>query len=152
MQRIGDRIGGRSTLVVAVEGPDPGANERFAEALVANLQPLVGRELRAIDYRPDATAPFFDHNKILYAELGDLRRADDDLKKLLVSRKNPAFVAFADPDLGEEKDDPAADLKEAGSSATSSNRQGPAVPERLLREPEPLVAGDRHHHEFVGHG
>jgi hypothetical protein len=111
LQQIGDRIGGRATLVVAVEGPDPGANERFAEALVANLQPLVGRELRAIDYRPDATRSFFDHNKILYAELGDLRRADDDLKKLLVSKKNPAFVAFADPDLGEEKDDPAADLK-----------------------------------------
>ena len=92
LQQIGDRIGPRSTLVMAVEGPDPRANERFAEALVANLRPLVGRDLRAIDYRPDATRPFYEHNKILYAELGDLRRADDDLKKLLVSKKNPAFV------------------------------------------------------------
>jgi uncharacterized protein len=111
LQQIGDRIGARSTLVIAVEGPDPGANERFADALVANLQPLVGRQLRAIDVRADATKAFYDRNKILYADLGDLRRADDDLKKLLVSRKNPAFVPFADPDLGEEKDEPAADLR-----------------------------------------
>jgi uncharacterized protein len=111
LQQIGDRVGGRSTLVIAIEGPDPAANERFADALVANLQPLVGRDLRAIDVRPDATKAFYDQNKILYADLGDLRRADDDLRKLLVSRKNPAFVPFADDDLGEEKDDPAADLR-----------------------------------------
>jgi uncharacterized protein len=111
LQQIGDRVGPRSTLVIAVEGPDPHANERFADALVANLQPLVGRDLRAIDDRPDATRSFYEHNKILYAELGDLRRADDDLKKLLISKKNPAFVPFADPDLGEEKDEPAADLR-----------------------------------------
>jgi predicted RND superfamily exporter protein len=124
LQQIGDRVGARSTLVIAIEGPDPGANERFADALQANLQPLVGRELRAIDARADATKAFYDRNKILYAELGDLRRADDDLKKLLVSRKNPAFVPFADPDLGEEKDDPAADLRRLKRDI--EKRHGPA--------------------------
>ena len=112
LQKIGDRLGGRSTLVIAVEGPEPAANRRFADALVASLQPLVGRDLSAIDYRADATKAFFEHNKVLYADLADLRRADDNLKKLLVSRKNPAFVPFADEDLGEEKDDPAADLRQ----------------------------------------
>jgi predicted RND superfamily exporter protein len=112
LQKIGDRVGGRSTLVVAVEGPDPAANRRFADALVANLQPLVGRDLSAIDYRADATKKFFEQNKILYADLQDLRRADDNLRKLLVSRKNPAFVPFADEDLGQKKDDPAADLRQ----------------------------------------
>ncbi|HEY4392982.1 MAG TPA: MMPL family transporter, partial [Polyangia bacterium] len=123
LQRIGDRLGGRSTLVIAVEGPDPGANRRFADALVANLRPLIGRDLSAIDYRADATKPFFEKNKLLYAELADLRRADDDLKKLLVSRKNPAFVAFADEDLGEEKDDPAADLRQLKRDV--EKRRGP---------------------------
>jgi predicted RND superfamily exporter protein len=124
LQQIGDRIGARSTLVIAIEGPDPGANERFADALLGNLQPLVGRELRAIDARADTTKAFYDRSKILYADLGDLRRADDDLKKLLVSRKNPAFVPFADPDLGEEKDDPAADLRRLKRDI--EKRHGPA--------------------------
>jgi uncharacterized protein len=124
LQRIGDRIGPRSTLVIAVEGPNPRANERFADALVANLRPLLGRDLRAIDARADATRAFYDRNKILYAELGDLRRADDDLRKLLVSRKNPAFVPFADVELGEEKDDPAADLRRLKRDI--ERRRGPA--------------------------
>jgi len=111
LQQIGDRVGAPSTLVVAVEGPDAKANERFAEALVKNLQPLIGADLRAIDYRPDAAQPFFDHNKALYADLVDLQRIDDDLHKLLVSKKNPAFLAFADEGKGEVDDDPDADLK-----------------------------------------
>ena len=110
LREIGDRIGAASTLIVAVQGRDPAANERFAEALVKNLQRLVGTDLRAIDYRPDAARPFFEANRHLYAELTDLRRADDDLKKLLASRKNPAFIPFSDDDLGETDDDPRKDL------------------------------------------
>ena len=124
LQRIGDRIGPRSTLVIAVEGRDPRANERFADALVANLRPLLGRDLRAIDARPDATRAFYEQNKMLYADLADLRRADDDLRKLLVSKKNPAFVPFADADLGEEKDDPAVDLRRLKRDI--ERRHGPA--------------------------
>ena len=111
LQQISDRVGAPSTLVIAVQGPDPNANERFAEAVVKNLQPLVGRDLRSIDYRSDAAQPFFDHNKALYADLIDLQRIDDDFKKLLVSKKNPAFIAFADEDKGEVDDAPDEDLK-----------------------------------------
>jgi uncharacterized protein len=111
LRQLGDRIGTPSTLVVAVEGPEPTANEAFAEALVTNLQPLLGKSLRAIDYRADATRPFFEHNKALYADLLDLQRIDDDVKKLIASKKNPLFVSFADPDKGEQDDDPASDLR-----------------------------------------
>ena len=112
LREIGARVGAPSNLIVAVSGPDPLANERFAEALVKNLGQLVGADLRTIDYRPDAARPFFEHNRSLYADLVDLKRVDDDLKKLSLSRKNPAFSPFADPDLGEERDDPAQDLKQ----------------------------------------
>ena len=111
LQNIGARVGAPSNLIVAVSGPDPLANERFADALAKNLEALVGTDLRTIDYRPDAARPFFDHNRALYADLIDLRRIDDDLKKLIVSKKNPAFSPFADPDLGEAEDDPARDLR-----------------------------------------
>jgi uncharacterized protein len=110
LQQIGDRVGRSSNLIVAVEGSDPAANERFAEALVANLQPLVGTDLRSIDYRADVAKPFFERNRALYADLRDLRRADDDLRKLVVSKKNPAFIPFADEDLGEVDDNPRTDL------------------------------------------
>src|SRR5690242_15331378 len=65
LQKIGDRVGGRSTLVIAIEGSVPDANRRFADALVANLRPLIGRDLIAIDHRADATKAFFERNKIL---------------------------------------------------------------------------------------
>jgi predicted RND superfamily exporter protein len=111
LKELGDKIGTPSTLVVAIEGPDPSANERFAEALVKNLRPLVGASLRAIDYRADASRPFFEHHKSLYANLVDLQRIDDDVNKLIASKKNPMFLPFADPDKGEEEDDPARDLQ-----------------------------------------
>ncbi len=111
IKRLAERIGGSSNLIVGVEGPDPSANERFAEALVVRLRGLVGTDLRAVDYRADVGKPFFEHNKALYADLRDLQRADDDLKKLLVSKKNPAFIPFADDGLGETHDDPQRDLK-----------------------------------------
>src|SRR5450432_3196075 len=112
LREIGARVGAPSNLIVAISGPDPQANERFADTLAKNLEQLVGTDLRTIDYRPDAARPFFDHNRSLYANLVDLKRVDDDLKKLILSRKNPAFNPFADPDLGEERDDPAKDLEQ----------------------------------------
>jgi predicted RND superfamily exporter protein len=111
LQQIGARVGASSNLIVGVSGPDPRANERVAAARAQNLEQLVGSDLRTIDYRADAARPFFDHNRSLYADLIDLRRINDDLKKLLVSKKNPAFLPFADSDLGELNDDPAKDLK-----------------------------------------
>jgi predicted RND superfamily exporter protein len=110
LRNIGDRIGAPSTLIIAVEGSDSAANERFAEALVKNLRGLIGSDLTSIDYRPHAADPFFESNKELYADLVDLHRVDDDLRKLLASRKNPAFIPFADSDLREEDDDPRKDL------------------------------------------
>jgi predicted RND superfamily exporter protein len=111
LHRLSDRVGAPSNLIVAVEGPDPAANERFAEAFVARLRPHLGGSIRVIDYRADAGRPFFEHNKALYADLRDLRRIDDDLEKVIASGKNPAFVPFADEELGEEKDNPRADLR-----------------------------------------
>lgn len=121
LREIADRVGTPSTLVVAIEGPDPTANERCADVLVQNLQSLIGTDLRAIDYRADLGRPFFEHNMVLYANLVDLRRSDDDLRKLVISRKNPAFIPFADSDYGEEEDDPAKDLRRLGESLSRHN-------------------------------
>jgi predicted RND superfamily exporter protein len=111
LKQLGERIGGASNLIVAVEGPDPTANERFADALAGKLRDLIGTDLSAIDYRSDEAKAYFEHNKALYADLTDLRRAEDDLRKLIVSAKNPAFIPFADEDLKEDADSPRVDLR-----------------------------------------
>ena len=48
LRDIGDRIGPPSTLIVAIEGSDSSANERFAEALVKNLRGLIGSDLTSM--------------------------------------------------------------------------------------------------------
>ena len=83
LRNVGDRIGAPSTLIVAIEGKDPAANERFAEALVKNLRGLIGSDLTSIDYQPHAPDTFFEAHKDLYANLVDLQRVDDDLRKIL---------------------------------------------------------------------
>ena len=135
IKQLAERIGGSSNLIVGVEGPDPSANERFAEALVLRLRGLVGTDLRAIDYRADVGKPFFEHNKALYADLRDLRRADDDLKKLLVSKKNPAFIPLADDDLGETHDNPQRDLK-ALKAELDRRRNGGRFPYGFYESPD----------------
>ncbi len=114
------KMGAPANLIIAVAGPEPAANRRFAEAVVGKLKTLVGSELRAIDYRADASKPFFTHNRALYARLVDLQRIDDDLRKAVALKKNPAWLAFADSDKGEVDDDPVADLKLLGKERQGS--------------------------------
>ena len=97
LHQIADTVGTPLTLVVAVEGQDPAANRRFADALARRLQPLVGGLLRGLDYRSDAAKSFYEHNQALYAGLDDLRRIDEDLEQLVLAKKNPAFVSVDDP-------------------------------------------------------
>lgn len=101
---------GAANLIIAIQGPEPEANRRFAEAVTKQLQPLIGTDLQSIDYRADASRAFFEHNRALYLDRVELERIDDDLRKLIASKKNPAFLAFADADRGEIDDDPAKDL------------------------------------------
>jgi predicted exporter len=123
LKDLADKIGGAANLIVAVEGPDAEANRRFAEAVAKNLQPLIGTDLRAIDYRADAGRAFFEHNKALYLDLVDLERIDDDLRKLIAGKKNPAFLAFADGVKGEVDDDPAEDLTRLKARLEKSERE-----------------------------
>jgi predicted RND superfamily exporter protein len=114
LRAIDRRVGAPTTLIVAVEGPDPGANRRFAEALAAQLRPLVAAgQLRAIDYRSDEHRGFFERWRALYAPLADLERVLADVEALLLQAKSPAFVAL---------DDPRADLDALAARAANASR------------------------------
>ena len=96
------RVGGGSTLIVIVESPERKQNERFIDDLAASLEKL---ETDAAQCPPDARADacpgrlisyteastrdvraFYETNKWLYADLAELRAADDDLDHAIARR------------------------------------------------------------------
>jgi predicted RND superfamily exporter protein len=116
LHQIGARIGSPATIIVAVEGPRPEENRRFADAVGVALQPLVGHGLRAVDVRDDAARAFFERHRALYAPLDELRRVEEDLDQLLLQGKNPAYVPL---------DDPAADLRRLAERARQATARSP---------------------------
>jgi len=92
------RIGGRATITVLAESPDRASNERFIDALDAQLRSVIDERARCAATcttrcvevcGPDAIAfvesgtrevrAFFQENKWLYADLKDLEEADNTL-------------------------------------------------------------------------
>jgi hypothetical protein len=92
LHQIGARVASPATIIVAIEGPRPEANRRFADAVGAALAPLIGHGLRAVDVRDDVARAFFERHRALYAPLDELRRVEGDLEALLLKGKNPAYV------------------------------------------------------------
>ena len=96
------RVGGGSTLIVIVESPDRTQNERFIDDLAASLQQLKADAAqcpttadapacpgRLISYTEASTRDvraFYENNKWLYADLAELRAADDDLDHAIAQR------------------------------------------------------------------
>jgi predicted RND superfamily exporter protein len=95
-----ERVGGRATITVVCESPDPKANERFIDAASAGFRELVDARSRCVAAcaerarckeacGPDLIAfiesdtkevrSFFQANKWLYADLKDLEEADATL-------------------------------------------------------------------------
>ena len=96
------RVGGGSTLIVIAESPDRKQNERFIDDLAAALERMKSEAAHCL---PDARAEacpgrliayteastrdvraFYETNKWLYADLAELRAADDDLDHAIAQR------------------------------------------------------------------
>ncbi|CAN5924779.1 hypothetical protein BH11MYX4_BH11MYX4_16580 [soil metagenome] len=96
------RVGGGSTLIAVVESPDRRANERFIDGLAAALAAVKSEAAQCPkDARPPAcpgrliayteastkdVRAFYETNKWLYADLAELRAADDDLDHAIARR------------------------------------------------------------------
>ncbi|HNS99542.1 MAG TPA: MMPL family transporter [Polyangiaceae bacterium] len=81
-RRVGERLAGASTLTVVAETrahPNPEALKRFVDALVPKLEALGPDKVGAVDFGVKKTQEFFDHNKVLYAQLEDIQKAHDEL-------------------------------------------------------------------------
>ena len=89
------RVGGGSTLIAVVESPDRKENERFIDELGAALAKVKadakdcpaeaksdacpGRLIAYTEVSTKDVRAFYEANKWLYADLAELRNADDDL-------------------------------------------------------------------------
>ncbi|PKN46747.1 MAG: hypothetical protein CVU63_07210, partial [Deltaproteobacteria bacterium HGW-Deltaproteobacteria-20] len=81
-RRVGDRLAGASTLTIVAEthnGPNPDALKRFVNTLVPKLEALGPDKVGAVDYGVKKTQDFFGKNKVLYADIKDLRKAHEEV-------------------------------------------------------------------------
>jgi predicted RND superfamily exporter protein len=81
-RRVGDRLAGASTLTIVAEthnGPNPDALKRFVNTLVPKLEALGPDKVGAVDYGVKKTQDFFGKNKVLYADIKDVRKAHEEV-------------------------------------------------------------------------
>jgi predicted RND superfamily exporter protein len=99
LETAGSRIGGLSTLTVAVLSQDRDALPRFARDLVPRLSAIRGHGIRSVDWTVSAFADFVREHRELYADLKDLREVRDGLEDRLDyerSKANPLIVYMGD--------------------------------------------------------
>jgi uncharacterized protein len=82
MRRVADRLPGASTLTVVAQIEDTlhrRSLERFVDALVPKLKAMGPEWVGAVDYGVQDARRFFDQNKLLYADLADLKQAHQEV-------------------------------------------------------------------------
>lgn len=99
LERIRDRVGGFNTLTVAIESDDVDAMQRFAAALVPRIRKLPPDLVHFVDWNISAYEDFVWEHRHLFASLGDLEKARDDLDERLDHERlkdNPFYVQIDD--------------------------------------------------------
>lgn len=111
LRRLVERVGGLGTLVVAVEGDDLKASERFAEDLVVRLRTNLPPDyVQYVEYRVDQQRAFLERNKYLYAELPDLEQIRDRLAARLEEEKYQQSPLAVSLDLEDATTEPSPPL------------------------------------------
>jgi len=107
LEKARGRVGGLSTLTLAVQSDDVDAMQRFAGDLVPRLEALDDDDVRSVDWNIGAYEDFVREHKHLYASLEDLEEIRDALDERLEYERasaNPFYVQLDDeepPDPGE---------------------------------------------------
>jgi predicted RND superfamily exporter protein len=93
MDRIQERMGGVSTLVVAIEGGDWKEREKFTEEAVARLRAKIPKnQLGYIDYSIAEARRHFEKNRYLYVDTPDLQEMLKRLKLKIEDEKRRKLV------------------------------------------------------------
>jgi predicted RND superfamily exporter protein len=83
------RAGGAATLIVIVSSPDRADNEAFVDDLAVRLEELAKAKPDIVAYVESGTKDvrsFYEKNKWLYADLGELEKIDEDLDHQIAIR------------------------------------------------------------------
>jgi uncharacterized protein len=99
LETAGSRIGGLTTLTVALESEDREALQRFARDLVPRLDSIEGHGIRSVDWSVSAFADFVRQHRELYADLTDLTEVRDGLADRIDyerSKVNPLIAYLGD--------------------------------------------------------
>src|SRR5579859_2207048 len=83
MRRVSAKLTSASTLTLVAEVPGPNTEglEHFADAIVPKIQALGPGWVGAVDAGNRESHAFFDHNKLLYAPLADIKKIHDELRE-----------------------------------------------------------------------
>jgi len=139
LERISKHVGGNSSLVIAVEGDDLAAMERYADDLAARLRALPPGLIDHVDESVRAERAFFERNRWLYASVQDLEKVRDAIEKRVI-----AETPF---DLGLEEDDQAhaSGTRAASDDLKALKRKLEAKAAQLDKFPGGYYAGENGH-------
>ena len=105
LERTRARVGDMNLLLVGVRSPDHAANLRYAAALTTYLKTLPPSVCELAAYHIHDLRDFFQDNRWLYIPEAHLEDVRDELRKMILKRKNPLVI-----DLSDDGGDPGAAL------------------------------------------
>ncbi|KFE71328.1 membrane protein, inferred for ABFAE pathway [Hyalangium minutum] len=108
-KRWGSKLHDVTLLSVVLEGQDPHALQRFAEALAARLKMLPRDELEAVEYRTDADVAFLKRFGLFYVDTEDLRTVLEQLQNRVAWERRHANPLLVDL-LGTDQEPPPLDF------------------------------------------
>jgi len=135
MRAARSRIGGLTTLTLALQSDDRQALQDFARELVPRLDGLKDQKVRYVDWNIASYEQFVMKHKHLYANLEDLTQIRDDLDDRVAYEKanaNPLYVSLDD----EEPPDPKTIIERLKNKADKGKSKLDKYPGGFFLHPE----------------
>ncbi|PIR20431.1 MAG: hypothetical protein COV45_06570 [Deltaproteobacteria bacterium CG11_big_fil_rev_8_21_14_0_20_47_16] len=99
LNKIESRVRSSATLQVLVGGRNWPATRKFIDAFVAAVPEQLGDLIATVDYENTTVKKFFEKNKYLYVDLGDLKEIHKRIKDQIdyeKIKKSPLYIEFTD--------------------------------------------------------
>ena len=95
LDHVIENVGGVGNLIIAVESPQPKANQRYMDDLRISLSKVITKDIRYIEYSNEEREEFFKKHALLYFDVQNLKQLSTDAKEQLEYekiRKLPVYI------------------------------------------------------------